>query len=252
MNETISVYKKSGETPLECTERFRNENVLYENVPIGYAGRLDPMAEGVLLLLIGDANKERDEYMSLPKTYTIDILFGVETDSYDILGKVAHLEDSGRLTSKDISAVLEKFVGEFKVPYPPFSSKPVSGKPLFRWARENRLHEIDIPNTKGHINKIEYLKTRHISALDLLKIVSNKINNISGDFRQKEIIKTWEDSLDVRKDQNFAVATVRVWCESGTYMRSLAHLSGEKLGTGAIALYILRESVGGYGIKNTK
>ena len=58
--KTIKLYKEKGETPLERLDRFREENPEYGEVKLSYAGRLDPMAEGVMLILIGDENKERE------------------------------------------------------------------------------------------------------------------------------------------------------------------------------------------------
>jgi tRNA U55 pseudouridine synthase TruB len=51
MENVLKLYKNVGETPLECLERFRVENSEYKDVPMTYAGRLDPMAEGVLIVL---------------------------------------------------------------------------------------------------------------------------------------------------------------------------------------------------------
>jgi tRNA pseudouridine55 synthase len=58
------------------------------NETLSYAGRLDPMAEGVLLCLVGSANARREAYLDLNKEYILDVLFGFSTDTYDILGKV--------------------------------------------------------------------------------------------------------------------------------------------------------------------
>lgn len=264
MNKVICVYKKIGETPLDCIKQLRETTTEYKDSTIGYAGRLDPMAEGLLLLLVGDANKNREKYLSLPKVYIVSILLGVETDSYDILGKVTNttnienkavpkikkldtqkteLQDNSNLLN-----VLKSFVGKFNVPYPPFSSKPVSGKPLFQWAKEGRISEIKIPNTKGYINKIDYIKTEQTNALELFSVINKRINKVSGDFRQKKIIKSWKKELQKHPKRKFQLITVRVECLSGTYMRSLAHFVGKKLDSNAIAFHILRESAGKYQI----
>jgi len=53
-----------------------------------YAGRLDPLAEGLLLVLTGEECKNKEKYLGLDKEYEVDVLFGFATDTYDILGKV--------------------------------------------------------------------------------------------------------------------------------------------------------------------
>ena len=82
--EVLNLYKNLGETPLERLERLRTQKPLYEREVLSYAGRLDPMAEGVMLCLVGQANKRREQYLDLSKEYTIAVLFGVSTDTYDV------------------------------------------------------------------------------------------------------------------------------------------------------------------------
>jgi tRNA pseudouridine55 synthase len=83
---TIILYKEISETPLECVKRFVKSNPEFENIKMGYAGRLDPMAKGLLLILVGDENKNKIKYEKLDKEYVFEVLFGISTDSYDILG----------------------------------------------------------------------------------------------------------------------------------------------------------------------
>lgn len=72
------IYKNIGETPLEALERFRADHVEYKNEPMTYAGRLDPMASGKLIILIGEECKNKDEYLKLDKEYEVDILLGAD------------------------------------------------------------------------------------------------------------------------------------------------------------------------------
>ena len=67
-------YKNIGETPLECLERVRLEYGKAPEVPMTYAGRLDPMAEGLLLVLSGKELQNKDKYLGLPKTYEFEVL----------------------------------------------------------------------------------------------------------------------------------------------------------------------------------
>ena len=79
------VEKSVGETPLQALEAFRERERL-GGIPLTYAGRLDPMASGKLLILIGDECKKRDTYTGLDKRYRFEVLFGARTDTGDILG----------------------------------------------------------------------------------------------------------------------------------------------------------------------
>lgn len=88
MDKVILLNKKSGITPLACLNTFKENYPQYKSATLSYAGRLDPMAEGLLLVLVNEENKKREFYQSLEKEYTFSILFGVATDTYDILGRI--------------------------------------------------------------------------------------------------------------------------------------------------------------------
>src|ERR1035437_1661782 len=90
----ITLYKNKGETPLECLERFKKDNPEYEKERMTYAGRLDPLAEGLLIVLYGDEIKNKEKYLGLDKEYEVDILFGFATDTYDVLGKVTKVAET--------------------------------------------------------------------------------------------------------------------------------------------------------------
>lgn len=109
----LNLYKKVGETPLECLGRWVKQNPKYENMKMTYAGRLDPMAEGELLVLVGEECYEKEKYLGLDKEYEFDILFGFGTDTYDILGltdlKVGFSDDYDLSRHKEkIEKFLEK------------------------------------------------------------------------------------------------------------------------------------------------
>ena len=81
----VLLYKTVGQTPLECMELWRQTKPELKDTPLAYAGRLDPMAEGVLLVLIGEECKKQADYHNLDKEYEFEILFGVHSDSGDVL-----------------------------------------------------------------------------------------------------------------------------------------------------------------------
>jgi len=115
LDNVVSVYKKYGETPLECLKKLKNRPL---KVPMTYAGRLDPAAEGLIITLFGDQCHKKDEYTSLPKEYTLQILFGFSTDTYDLLGLVKEQiiprQDLGRginVSGEEILKILTNFTG---------------------------------------------------------------------------------------------------------------------------------------------
>jgi tRNA pseudouridine(55) synthase len=239
----VEIYKHEGETPLVALERFRAEHKELAGHSLTYIGRLDPMAEGVLLLLIDGTQAERELYLGLDKTYRIEVLFGVETDSGDILGLVDKKVELFDCKKDGLEDALQKQVGLFNKPYPHFSSKPVLGKPLFMWAREGKLDQITIPIHDSRIYSIELINVRKISTTALLMEIKQRINKVVGDFRQEEIKTCWEESLKYMSGELLLVEIV-VSCGSGTYMRMLASDIGKILAIPALAYRIKRESIG--------
>ena len=88
IKKVLKLNKKPGETPLECLNRFKVDNPEYEGEKMTYAGRLDPLASGVLLVLVGEECKKKEKYLGLDKEYELTILFGFSTDSHDVLGLI--------------------------------------------------------------------------------------------------------------------------------------------------------------------
>ena len=250
MEKVLKLYKKMGETPLECIERFRGENNKdYTDIKMSYVGRLDPMAEGELLVLVGEECKNREKYLGLDKEYEVDILFGFETDTYDVLGLLNKNLVVGLLSDYDVAGhgdrvreFLEGIMGRQIQKYPPFSSKTIGGKALFELSREGKLNaeSENIPEKEIVIYEAELLKNYWIKGRDLKDDIFKRILLVRGDFRQEEILEKWNGFFEGRLDEQFLVSKIRVRCSSGTYMRSIAHNMGKKFDIGAIALRIKR------------
>ena len=247
----LNLYKKLGETPRERIERLRTEKPHYAHEVLSYAGRLDPMAEGVLLCLVGSANKRRDSYLDLGKEYQLDILFGFSTDTYDILGRVIDTGDASALTRKALQQALNEFRGHLNQEYPPYSSKTVEGKSLFEWARNNALSSILLPSRSVTIYHIDIMSLYKVKEAQLLAYIEDSVGRVNGDFRQDEILAGWRQNLKQKGDREFACATVKIECSSGTYARSIAHGVGKHLGIPALALHILRTQAGEYRVEKS-
>ncbi len=252
VNGLIVVYKKLGETPLACLQRLKLKYPELANTPLSYAGRLDPLAEGVLLVLSGDFNNRREEFLGLDKSYIVEVLFGVSTDTGDVLGlPVIMLPHTTVFKNSDIEQQLRaKFIGVHEFPYPSYSSKTVQGKALHEWAREGKLDEIDIPTTVTRIFDIEILDKKIISAAKITEKVSEKIALVQGDFRQEAIIASWNEFSEKNISNTYEILTIRVDTASGAYMRTLAEEIGEYFDTNALAFSIKRAKVGDFGIEN--
>lgn len=254
----IVACKNVGETPLECLERVRSELIAQgrtdlAGVPMTYAGRLDPMAEGVLLLLVGEECKNKDAYTGLDKVYEVEIFFGVETDTYDVLGLIkGNPKPFSKIEESTLQEILKKHVGKFEQKYPPYSSKTVDGKALHAYAREGVLpSDEDMPTKEVEIYSIVELNSEKISGEEIATQAIKKISMLSAaaDFRQNKIIEQWADFAKEHSDILYPLVRIRVACSSGTYMRSLAHEVGKDVAIGrcgAIAFSIKRISVGDY------
>ncbi|HEY4494547.1 MAG TPA: hypothetical protein VJC02_00410 [Candidatus Paceibacterota bacterium] len=231
MKKVIITNKKIGETPLERLEKVRKEEKIDAKTPMTYAGRLDPMAQGLLIILVGEECKNKEKYTNLNKEYELEIIFGIETDTQDVLGLIKKVS-----TDKPKLIDFNKYIGKFIQKYPAFSSK--------------RLYKeyIEIPEKEVEIYSIEKTDERMESGLKIASNSISKINLVSGDFRQDKILEDWQYFADEFGRIEFKIITLKVMCSSGTYMRTLAENIGKDAGTGGLANLIKRNSVGEYKI----
>jgi tRNA pseudouridine55 synthase len=107
-------------------------------MPLGHAGTLDPLASGVLLILVGEATKVSRFLLTLPKEYVAGVLFGRRTDTDDITGKTLSERSVNHLTAESLRAALDRSTGEIEQVPPAFSALKQNGKPLYRLAREGK------------------------------------------------------------------------------------------------------------------
>ncbi len=227
MKNVIISNKEIGETPLECLERVRIEHNIDKTVPMTYAGRLDPMAEGIMIILIGDECKNKEKYIGFDKEYEIELLFGIETDSHDVLGIIESVKIK-KIEEFDI----KKNIGKFNQEYPRYSSKIIAMNDNEREALE------EIPSKEVEIYNIEKIDEIEKNGKEIAKENINKIRKVKGEFRQDKIIKGWQDFAEKYGKKIFKIIKLRVVCSSGTYMRVLAHNNG------ALAYSIKRTRIG--------
>lgn len=185
---------------------------------VGHTGTLDPMASGLLIMLIGRKyTKLQDLYLKQDKEYECTALLGVETDTYDMEGEVlseAPKEKVMAIGRADIEAALENFRGPIQQTAPAFSAIKRQGKKLYELARKGTLDHSTLP------------------------------------VRSVEIYNLKLDSFEKNQDSGEASFSFTVHCSSGTYIRSLVHDIGEILGTGAAISHLRRTKIGKLDVKN--
>ena len=255
MHKYIIIEKAVGETPLITMEQMRATRLDLIGVPLAYAGRLDPMASGKLLILIGDECKKQKSYQGLDKEYEFELLLGFSSDTGDVLGIADKDVTFPKVNGETITEATKKILGTHTLPYPHFSSKTVGGKPLFLWALENRLSEITIPTMAATIHRIEVIGVRTQSVTNCIEHILQKIELIppvtevskalGRDFRRVDIRAQWQTILASTDHGEVAtIATIRIIVSSGTYIRTLAPLIAKLLGTRGLAYSIHRTKIG--------
>jgi len=167
---------------------------------VGHAGTLDPMATGLMVLLLGRATKRSAELTGLDKTYRGSVRLGVVTDSWDMDGKIIEEKAVPEIGLDTIGMVMAGFTGQQNLEPPVFSAIKRGGKRAHSLAR------------RGEVVVMEPREMR----IDRFELEA---------FESPEIYF----SMD---------------CSKGTYVRSLAHALGAKLGYGAALSSLVRTRIG--------
>ena len=247
MDTPILIDKPLGVTPLKALELLRREFEIPATVKLAYAGRLDPMATGLMPVLLGNQLQRQEEYWYLPKRYEATVLIGIRTDSYDLLGMPERMDMEAPKPER-ITAVVRGLVGKIYLAVPVYSSYRHEGKPLFAWAKEEADGPPVVPVRRMSVAQIDVRATGAIDAAALRDIVRERIPLVEGDFRQAEILDAWNRVLETEGE--WTTVSLDIHCGSGTYVRSLAHELGRRIGgglsaqAGAMLLDLRRTQVG--------
>ena len=246
----ILLNKPKGLTPLELVKKYKKEEGLSAKEKVCYAGRLDPMARGMMILLRGVDCKLMTSFCNLNKTYEFTVLFGFKTDTYDLLGKVLDFQNKKLFVDFDLS----KFIGKIKQIYPSYSSIIIKyngeRKPLWEWTKMGLTSEIDIPYKDVEIYSLRELdfETKLNNFENVRKYIIDNINLLSESnrdkFRVNKILEIWNKIFD--ENQFLFRPIIKKYIarvSSGTYIRSLTNRIGEHLGCGAITLDINRVKI---------
>ena len=99
---------------------------------IGHSGTLDPMATGLLIVLVGrGATRLQERFLKLPKVYRAELTLGAETDTWDAQGQILKEMPVPALTAAQIRAAAENLTGEVRQQIPPFSAKKINGRKMY-------------------------------------------------------------------------------------------------------------------------
>lgn len=153
VNGVVNIYKEKGFTSHDVVAKLRG---IFKIKKIGHTGTLDPDAEGVLPVCIGNATKLCELIMEKDKIYVAELILGKQTDTQDISGEILNSsEDYNKLTENEIKEVILSFIGEYDQTPPMYSALKVNGKKLYEYAREGI--EIERKKRKVSIYDIEIL-----------------------------------------------------------------------------------------------
>ena len=193
LDGVLVLNKPSGPSSSQCLSKIKRAT---GQKKIGHAGTLDPLAQGVLLVLLGQATKLSNHLMGR-KTYRGVLRLGEATDTWDSEGQVLETKPWGEVSPEAVQAAILDWINLQEQEVPPYSAAKHQGQPLYKLSRQGR-------ETPVKIKRIEIFSAELIS-------------------------------------MDMPHATFRVTCSSGTYIRSLAHSLGIRLGCGAVLTELTRE-----------
>lgn len=205
MNGIINVFKEKGYTSFDVCAKLRR---ILKTKKIGHTGTLDPDAEGVLPVCVGNATKLCDLLTDKDKVYEAVLLLGVTTDTEDMTGTILTTREV-TASKEEVTKVINEFVGPYHQIPPMYSAIKVNGQRLYDLARQGTV-----------IERKARLVTIH--SIDILEFMID------------------EEHLAVKE------VRMRVSCSKGTYIRTLCKDIGEKLFVGGCMKSLLRTKVSGF------
>ena len=225
----INVYKPGGMTSNDVIYKVRAALGIKK---LGHTGTLDPMAEGVLPILINRGTRIA-EYLDWDlKTYEAVMKLGIRTDSLDITGNVESEEDESHITEKDVIRAFSELMGNTD---PELSEDGASGtEPL-----------------SGIIDQMPPMTSAvRIDGRRLYEYIHSG-EEIPGDVLDKiRPRRVWIESMEIT-DISLPMISFRVTCSKGTYIRSIVRDIGEILGCGAVMTALKRTASGAFTVDNS-
>ena len=232
MDGLLIVDKPSGPTSHDVVARMRR--VLREK-RIGHTGTLDPMATGVLLLVVGKATRLAKFLSASDKSYDAVVRFGFATDTADAQGLALGPVSEGPMPSRDeIDKALDESRGTFLQQPPAFSAKKIAGQ---------RSHHLARTLLRGResiaVSAIGAPQNPQQHGTQQMKLTPDPLlpSPVSVTTTRIEILATESNTVTLRLD-----------CSAGFYVRSLAHDLGARLGVGAHLAALRRTRAGAFAL----
>lgn len=267
LSESIEDYPEGIIIPIDKSYRWTSADVIRKvkwaacrhfhkkNLKVGHAGTLDPLATGVLLVCIGKATKLAETLQKEGKEYLAGVSFGATTPSYDLEKAIDQEYPVEGVTEESVREVLPRFLGEQEQIAPLFSAKSVDGVRAYELARkqyrEAHKEKTDVMTDFDH-TVAETLNKQiiNISEMELISFFPNgkESGQESSDdgLRPNPRINVVDTSA-----LHLPLATIRIKCSKGTYIRALARDLGEALGSGAHLNSLKRTKSGGFTVENS-
>jgi tRNA pseudouridine55 synthase len=225
-------------------------------VKTSHTGTLDPMAEGVIIVLLGEERLKKKEYAKWPKTYEFDVTLGISTDTYDSLGlvkDVSFVEKATEGLKNKLNQVVQELKGDYVQKVPPYSAIKIKGNPLHWYARHDKLNEISLPKKEGIIFDIEIKNFKFVNTEKLLEHQLEKIAKVTGDLRQEEITNQWREFLAKEIfPKEVPIIKVRAKTSKGLYIRSLSQDICDALDVLGFVSNLVRIQNGSYSRKSSQ
>ena len=177
----------------------------------GHAGTLDPLAEGLLIILVDKETKRQNEFLIFDKEYETVARLGIKTDTLDLEGKIVEKKEVFKVDKKAIEKTLKKLLGCKKYKVPLFSATKVDGVPLYKYARAGKVPK-KIP--------------------------------------KKEMCLYEFDILDIDCKDGFCDVHLRYKVSSGSFVRTLNEELGKLLKLPSTTAYIKRTKIGPFKLKD--
>lgn len=209
--------------------------------PVTHTGTLDPIAQGVLVLLTGEDRFAKGEFSDWNKTYEFSVLWGVQTDSGDQMGLITRLGPT-LSSAEDLKSTLASFPVEYEQRIPDFSARRWNGASGFDAAKHQQ--EIEPKTRLVRIDGLALLGSEVLSREQIKSTQHSIVSAVTGDFRQADILGQWQQTEFI--GDTFLITHHVVQTSPGTYIRQLVQDFAEQVGVCATTWAITRTQNGPY------
>lgn len=242
----IPVWKKVGESTHLLAKKIGD----ISNTKATHTGTLDPMAEGVVLVLTAEDRYKKAEFSDNKKVYKFEVLFGVNTDTHDLLGlQTATFPQQLNISNieKKIIQIIPSIINTKNQKQPDFSAQRIDGVSAFDKAKKGET--IDQKENNITIFSLEIIDKSYIDLQSAQSKIFDKIKLIQGDFRQEEITQNWKKTFELMKSKKITslpVMTFQTTVSKRTYIRALVRDLSMQLEIPATTFHIVRTKNGDF------